>query len=85
LAQALLETKNVTIEALQAANFHYKQLLSTNSQNQGRSAGSSAGETQGDEPILGSAITITPYVGKGFQLNLPFIFRTLRRTLKRKG
>jgi hypothetical protein len=85
LAQALLETKNATIESLQAANLHYKQLLGTNAQSQGQLASASAGETQGDEPTLGGAITITPYVGKGFQLNLPFILRKLRRTLKGEG
>jgi hypothetical protein len=75
LAQTLLETKNATIESLQAANLHYKQLLGTNAQSQGQLSSTSAGETQRDEPILGGAITITPYVGKGFQMNLPFILQ----------
>jgi hypothetical protein len=35
LAQALLETKNATIEALPAANLSYRQLLGVNTQSQG--------------------------------------------------
>ena len=84
LAQAILETKNATIEALQAANLQYKQLLSSNPQTEGQVTGSNLGSNQGDEDILGGAVTITKYTGKGFQVNLPLIFRTLRRTFKRE-
>ena len=66
LAQAILETKNATIDALQAANLRYKQLLSANPQSQGQLTGSGTGNTQGDEDILGGAVTITKYTGKGF-------------------
>jgi hypothetical protein len=85
LAQAVLETKNATIEALQAANLQYKQLLSANPQSQGQLAGSGAGNTQGDETILGGTVAITKYKGKGFEVNLPLIFRMLKRTFKREG
>ena len=51
LAQAILETKNATIDALQAANLRYKQLLSANPQSQGQLTGSGTGNTQGDEDI----------------------------------
>jgi hypothetical protein len=84
LAQAVLEAKNATIEALQAANLQYKQLLNANPLTQGQLTGSSPGSTQGDEDILGGTVTITKYTGKGFQVNLPLIFRTLRRTFKRE-
>ena len=85
LARAVLETKNATIEALQAANLQYKQLLTANPQSQGQLTGSGTGNTQGDETILGGSVTITKYTGKGFQVNLPLIFRTLKRTFKREG
>jgi hypothetical protein len=81
LDQAVLETKNATMEALQAANLQYKQLLSANPQSQGQLAGSGTGNTQGDETILGGTVTITKYTGKGYQVNLPLIFRELRRRL----
>jgi hypothetical protein len=84
LAKAVLEAKDATIEALQAANLQYKQLLSANPQSQGQLAGSGAGNTQGDETILGGTVAITKYKGKGFEVNLPLIFRTLRRTFKRE-
>jgi uncharacterized membrane protein len=87
LAQAVLETKNATIEALQAANLQYRQVLSANTQSQGQLTGSGAGNTQRHETILGGTVTITKYSGtkysgKGFQVNLPLIFRELRRRLK---
>ena len=85
LAQAVLETKNATIEALQAANLQYKHLLRTNPQSQGQLAGSGTGNAQGDEDLLGGAVTLTKYTWKGVQFNLPFIFRTLKRTFKREG
>jgi hypothetical protein len=85
LAQAVLETKNATIEALQAANLQYKQLLSANPQSQGQLAGLGAGNAQRDETILGDTVTITKYKGKGFEVNLPLIFRMLKRTFKREG
>jgi len=83
LAQAVLETKNATIEALQAANFQYKQLLGAKPQ--GRLAGSGAGDAQADETILGGAITLTnKYNRMGVQFNLASIFRKLRRRFKGK-
>ena len=82
LARAVLEAKDATIEALQAANLQYKQLLTANPQSQGQLTGSGTRNTQGDETILGGSVTITKYTGKGFQVNLPLIFRELRRRLK---
>jgi hypothetical protein len=84
LAQAVLEAKDATIENLQAANLQYKQLLGAKPQSQGQLSGSGAGNAQGDEDILGGAVTITKYTGKGFQVNLPLIFRELRRRLIRE-
>jgi len=85
LAKAVLEAKDATIEALQAVNLQYKQLLAVNPQSQGQLAGSGAGNAQGDETILGDTVTITKYKGKGFEVNLPLIFRMLKRTFKREG
>ena len=82
LAQAILESKNATIEALQAANLQYKQLLGTNSRSQEQLASPSAGNTQEDETIFGGTITLTKYNWKGIQVNLAFIFRELRRRFK---
>jgi hypothetical protein len=66
-------------------NLQYKQLLAANPQSQGQLAGSGAGNAQGDETILGDTVTITKYKGKGFEVNLPLIFRMLKRTFKREG
>lgn len=82
LARAVLQAKDATIEALQAANLQYKQLLSANSLSHGQLAGSSAGNTQGDEDLLGGAVTLTKYTWKGVQFNLPLIFRELRRRFR---
>jgi hypothetical protein len=85
LAQAVLESKNATIEALQAANLQYKQLLSANPQSQGQLPSQRTDDTQRDETVLGGAVTLTKYTWKGVQVNLPFIFRELRRRFKREG
>jgi hypothetical protein len=82
LAHAILENKNATIEALQAANLQYKQLLGTNPRSQEQLASPNAGSTQEDETLLGGAITLTKYDWKGIQVNLAVIFRELRRRFK---
>jgi hypothetical protein len=81
LTQAILETKNATIEALQAANLQYRQLLSTNPQNQGQLPGPRADDAQKDEPILGDTVILTKTNWKwGIQLDLASIFRKLKRS-----
>jgi hypothetical protein len=82
LAHAILENKNATIEALQAMNLQYKQLLGTNPRSQEQLASPNAGSTQEDETLLGGAITLTKYNWKGIQVNLAVIFRELRRRFK---
>jgi hypothetical protein len=84
LAQAVLETKNATIEALQAANLQYRQLLSANPQGQGQLPAQQTDDPQRDETILGGAVTLTKYNKGGIQVNLAFIFRELRRRFKRE-
>jgi hypothetical protein len=36
------------------------------------------------EDLLGGAVSIKPYEGKGFDVNLPMIFRKLREMFSRK-
>jgi hypothetical protein len=66
-------------------NLQYKQLLTANPQSQGQLPAQRTDNPQRDEPILGGAVTLTKYTWKGIQVNLPFIFRELRRRIKRES
>jgi hypothetical protein len=81
LTQAMLEAKNATIRGLEAENLYY-QLLSANPQNQGQLPGARSDDPQRDESILGGAVTITKANWKGNQVNLPLIFRELKRRFR---
>jgi hypothetical protein len=82
LAQAILETKNATIEALQAANLQYRYLLDANPQPSGQLPALQPDDAQRDETILGGTVTLTNAKFKGIQVNIPLIFRELRRRIK---
>lgn len=78
IAGAMLRAKDAEIEHLLLANGQYRQLLAASSQ-VGVVAGALLDSDEQDEPILGGIVTITKFEGKGFRLNLPELFRRLKR------
>ena len=78
LASALIKAKDATIEMLELSNYQYRQLL-VNSQSIEAAESKNPEE---NEIILNGAVSITPYEGPGFQLNLPHLLRKLKRRFK---
>ncbi|HEY2496989.1 MAG TPA: hypothetical protein VGK24_07965 [Candidatus Angelobacter sp.] len=75
LAQATLETKNATIEALNFTVFQQRQLLTESVLNE------SVQESEKDcEPIVGDTVHLTKYEGKFLKVDLPTILRRLKRS-----
>ena len=75
LVQAVLETKNATIEALNFTIFQQRQLLT------GPGLSEDAQESKkGSEPILGDTVHLTKYEGKFLKVDLPTILRRLKRS-----
>jgi hypothetical protein len=75
LAAASLQAKDATIEALQLSNYQYRQLISSelNAKSQ-------------MEPLIGDTVHLTKVEGKGLSIDLPLLFRRLKRLLGvRKG
>jgi hypothetical protein len=78
LASALIKAKDATIEVLELSNFQYRQLVSNS-----RSIEIAESKSPEDsEMILHGMVSITPYEGWGFKINLPQILRLLKRKLK---
>jgi len=75
LAQAMLETKNATIEALNFTVFQQRQLLTG-----GVLAENVTEDNKGSEPIVGDTIHLTKYEGKFLKVDLPTILRRLKRS-----
>lgn len=80
LARAVLQAKDSTIEALQLSNLNYRRLLTGDR----ALLDQQADDTNADEELLGGAVTITKYKGKGFELNLPMLLKKLKRSFRRK-
>ena len=75
LAQAMLETKNATIEALNFTVFQQHQLLT------GPVLSERVQESKKDsEPIVGDTVHLTKYEGKFLKVDLPTILRRLKRS-----
>jgi hypothetical protein len=82
LAQALLQTKDATIQAQQTTIEYQQRLLSgevvlDSMRNREK-------ESADKEDLLGGAVAITKYEGKGFEINLPELFRRLRQYFGRE-
>lgn len=75
LASAVIQLKDATIEQQQIALAQRKSLLSGEILAQSWEKSSKSADK---ESILGGAVAITKYEGKGFEVNLPEIFRRLR-------
>lgn len=79
LAQAIIETKNATIETLKISNFQLQEMVSTSRQ---------LPEIPGDEKskeekIMGGVVSLKQYEGKGFEIDLAELFRKLKRRFKK--
>lgn len=68
LANSMIQLKDATIESLQLSNYQYKQTLELQKPKN---------ET---EEVVKGMVTIKKYDGKWFEINLPEIFRRLKRT-----
>lgn len=75
LAQALLQAKDATIDALQLTNFQQRQLLEVSKLKE---------DVQSqNESVMDGIVQITPYEGKGFIVDLPKLIRRLKRSFLR--
>ncbi|HET9282144.1 MAG TPA: hypothetical protein VFR24_09315 [Candidatus Angelobacter sp.] len=75
LAQAMLEAKDATIEALKLTTYQQRQLLT------GSTSGGGTKEDESEsEPILGDTVHLTKYEGKFLKVDLPTILRRLKRS-----
>ncbi|HEX8317703.1 hypothetical protein [Longimicrobium sp.] len=74
-------------QALSLANYQYQQVIAAAAEaNRLVSLPKSDSEsTAEDEPILGGMVTLTQLEGKGFKVNLPEIFRKLKRGITGPG
>ena len=73
LANAILQTKEATIESLTLSNYQYKL------QNEALRAEE---HEKGEESVIDGILAVKKYEGKGFVLNLPEILRKLKRQIK---
>ncbi len=80
LAQAMIEQKDATIGLLK------ERLVLQGEMSEGRLLPEPAKQKEADkEELLGGAIEIKKYEGKGFAVNLPKLYRDVRRYLKGDG
>lgn len=75
IAQAVLEAKDATIEALKLTTYQQRQMLT----------GSTSGVTEKaheneSEPILGDTVHLTKFEGKFLKVDMPTILRRLKRS-----
>lgn len=75
LAQAMLEAKNATIEALNFTIFQQRQL-----QTGSASSGNPKENDKDSEPIIGDTVHLTKFEGKFLKVDLPTILRRLKRS-----
>lgn len=66
LAQSAIQMKDATIESLQLSNYQLKEVISNHQKDNG-------------ESILDGLATIEKIKGKGFTINLPELFRRMKR------
>jgi hypothetical protein len=82
LAHAIDQAKNATIETLELSNFQYRQMMLAQTPEALPSNPKSISETSEKEDLIKGFITVTPLKGKGFEINLPNILRSLKRRLR---
>jgi len=85
LAEALLETKEATIQAQQWL-IHHQQTTLSSQLLLGPVKELRASESNWDkEELMGGTIAISPYQGKGLMINLPDLFRRLKRFFNKES
>ena len=82
LAKSALQMKDATIESLQLSNFQYRSLLLTRDKATDEHPTIKESSTD-QESVLGGFILVKRYEGKGFDLDLPRILRSLKRRFSR--
>jgi hypothetical protein len=76
MAQAVLEAKDATIEALKLTTYQQRQMLTG-----GSTSGKSVNEDDNkSEPLIGDTVHLTKYEGKFLKVDLPTILRRLKRS-----
>jgi len=83
LSQAVIEAKNATIQAHQLTIETQRVPPGDLVRNSVIDITPAASESE-KEDLLGGAVTITKYQGKGFEINLPEIYRWLRKRFAEK-
>lgn len=68
LAQATLQAKDATITALELSYYQLKQIVDKQVE-----------KTKNEEQMLGNIVTVKEYDGNGLKVNLPELFRLLKR------
>ncbi|WP_299547895.1 hypothetical protein [Seonamhaeicola sp.] len=71
LSQSMIQLKDATINSLNLTNYQQRVLLEEQSM-----------KPQNEERVLGEIVTIKEYEGKGFKINLPKLFRMIKRKFK---
>jgi len=85
LARGLLETKEATIQTQQWLIQHQQRALSGQSL-LGPVNEPKASESNWDkEELMGGTVAITPFQGKGLMINLPDLFRRLKRFINKES
>jgi hypothetical protein len=84
LQQAVLQAKDATIQALQFTAANQQRLLGGEVMIDSLSGVTPPAPRKEKEELLGGTVAITIYEGKGFEINLPELFRMFRRLFTKK-
>jgi hypothetical protein len=85
LAVATIQSKDATIGAQEFIIANQERLLNGEILVSSAKYGSPRADIEDKEELLGGALAITRYKGKAFEVNLPDLFRRLKRFLSNKG
>jgi hypothetical protein len=80
LANAVIEAKNATIQ-LQQQSIQQQSFVTTAILQESVRYLSKGADGKDKEDILGGAISLTKLEGKGFEVNIPYIFRWIKKIL----
>jgi hypothetical protein len=79
LSQAMLQAKDATIQAQQLTIHHQRRLVGGEVIIESLLETNTHSQDETKESLLGGVVSITKYKGKGFEVNLPKIFRCLKK------
>ena len=74
LNRSIIQSQQATIETLQLSNYQYRQILESQPSKQ-----------KDEEQVIKGIVAVTKLEGKGFTINLPEIFRRLKRTFNKNS